>query len=227
MADANCYPNSVMLSCRDTARSVAFYRDVLGFQLKECWPDDKNPLWANLVLGGQSVMLGYVPSEQEATEGCAHGPEDKMNWWLERAKEFHASKTLGVGVQVYLAVDDVDGYYEEIKGRGAEPSMEPSTEFYGIRNFSVADPNGYQLMMYTAVAMTECQSCGMPLMDAEPGQMYCGYCTDESGKLRPYETVLEGTIQGYFMGMQKMERAEAEVAAKEHLAKMPAWAARS
>jgi hypothetical protein len=44
--------------------------------------------------------------------------------------------------------------------------------------------------------------------------------------LRPYEAILEGTIQGYFMGMQRMERAEAEVAAKEHLAKMPAWSLR-
>jgi hypothetical protein len=53
--------------------------------------------------------------------------------------------------------------------------------------------------------------------------MYCDYCTDEEGKLRSFEDVLEGTIQGYFMGMQKMERGEAEVAAKEMLAKMPAW----
>ena len=74
--------------------------------------------------------------------------------------------------------------------------------------------------------MESCQSCGMPLSDAEPGQMYCQYCTDEQGQLRTYETVLEGTIQGYFMGMQKMSREEAELAAREHLAKMPAWQGR-
>ena len=45
----------------------------------------------------------------------------------------------------------------------------------------------------------------------------------DKGQLRPYEDILEGTITGYFMGMQNMERAEAEVAAKEHLGKMPAW----
>ena len=38
--------------------------------------------------------------------------------------------------------------------------------------------------------------------------------------------VFEGTVAGYFMAMQKLERAEAEVAAKEHLAKMPAWVGR-
>ena len=46
----------------------------------------------------------------------------------------------------------------------------------------------------------------------------------DAGKLKPYTAVLEGTIQGDFMGMQTMERAAAEVAANEHLAKMPAWA---
>jgi hypothetical protein len=63
----------------------------------------------------------------------------------------------------------------------------------------------------------------MPLKDAAPGVMYCGYCTDSSGKLKPYDQVLEGTTQGYFMAMQKMPRPQAEKAAKDHLAKMPAW----
>ena len=53
--------------------------------------------------------------------------------------------------------------------------------------------------------------------------MYCQYCVDERGQLKPYSQVLEGTVAGYFMGMQKMERSAAERAAKEHLSKMPAW----
>jgi hypothetical protein len=27
----------------------------------------------------------------------------------------------------------------------------------------------------------------MPLTDARPGEMYCNYCVDEKGQLRPYE----------------------------------------
>jgi len=49
---------------------------------------------------------------------------------------------------------------------------------------------------------------------------------DAKGQLKPYEQVFEGTVTGYFMGMQKMARKEAEKAAREHLAKMPAWANR-
>ncbi|MFT7486989.1 MAG: hypothetical protein ACI9F9_002847, partial [Candidatus Paceibacteria bacterium] len=76
---------------------------------------------------------------------------------------------------------------------------------------------------YSPIQMTSCQSCGVPLADAIEGQMYCEHCTDDRGQLHPFEAILEGTITGYFMGMQKMERAAAEVAAKEHLLKMPAW----
>ena len=102
----------------------------------------------------------------------------------------------------------------------------PKDQFYGQREFSVRDPGGYRLCFYAPITMESCQSCGMPMADAEPAQMYCGYCTDEKGKLRPYEQVLEGTVTGYFMGMQKLPRADAEKAAKAHLAKLPAWAGR-
>ncbi|MEM7305911.1 MAG: hypothetical protein AAF682_04540 [Planctomycetota bacterium] len=43
------------------------------------------------------------------------------------------------------------------------------------------------------------------------------------GRAEPYEEVFKGTVTGFFMGMQKMERSPPEAAAKEHLARMPAW----
>jgi hypothetical protein len=51
-------------------------------------------------------------------------------------------------------------------------------------------------------------------------------CADEKGKLKSYEQALEGTATGYFMAMQKMPREKALAAAKEHLAKYPAWKSR-
>ena len=100
------------------------------------------------------------------------------------------------------------------------------SQFYGIRDFVIEDPSGYRLVFYTAIKMTECQSCGMPMKDAKPGEMYCQHCTDESGQLRSYEQVLEGTKRGYFMQMQGMQAAEAETAARDHLSKMKAWTSR-
>jgi len=216
------HPLEIMLTSNDVPKSIAFYRDVLGFELEASWPDEKNPMWANLVLDGQSVMLGC---NMEPKEEHCQGDAATLGWWSDRHAAFNKN-TPGAGVLVYLRVGDVDGYHATIKDRGAAPILAPTSQFYGIREFPIADPDGYQLMFYTPIKVENCQSCGMPLTDAAPGQMYCGYCTDDNGKLKPYEQVLEGTIQGYFMGMQKMERAEAEPAAKAMLAKMPAWSAR-
>jgi len=216
---------AIGLTCRDMPASLEFYREKLGFTMKESWPDEAAPMWCNLLLGGQSVMLGAAMDPEQVRAMCGGDPGDEAIY-VGLAKAFQEHKA-GVGVSFYLEVDDVDAYDREIRGRGVEPLRDgPKTQFYGIRESIVDDPDGYRLVFYTPVAMESCQSCGMPLQDAQPGQMYCGYCTDEHGTLRPYEQVLEGTITGYFMGMQKLERAAAEEAAKEHLAKMPAWIGR-
>ncbi|HED66538.1 MAG TPA: hypothetical protein ENJ09_13410 [Planctomycetes bacterium] len=213
---------SVGLTCKDMKASVGFYREKLGFEMKESWPDAENPMWANMVLGGQSVMLGQATPPEKVGEMCA-GDEEALAIHTGLATDFRDNLP-GAGVTIYLQVPDIDAYFGEITGRGVETDCKPKTEFYGIRNVFLRDPDGYRLVMFTPVTMESCQSCGMPLTDAEPGQMYCDYCTDEEGKLRPFEQVFEGTVTGFFMGMQKMDRESAEKAATEHLSKMPAWA---
>lgn len=218
-SDQQCAAMSVMLTAKDVSKSIAFYRDVLGFTLKEVWPDEGNAQWCSLSLGTQSLMLGAAPEEGAVCSdaGDEHG---------EFSKTLYASwrdNKPGAGVVTYLAVDDVDAFYETVKSKGALPRYSPKTQFYGIRDFAVLDPDGYCLIFYAIATLQSCGSCGMPLTKAVPGQMYCEHCTDDAGKLRSWDEVFEGTVTGYFMGMQKMERAEAEVAAKEHLTKMPAW----
>lgn len=225
MSEKNCSPNSVSFTVRDCAKTLAFYRDKLGFELRECWPDEKKPMWANVVLGGQSVMFGAAMKPEDVGKMCG-GDAAKEKYWRAQADRF-AKNEPGVGVQVYLMVPDVDAYAAKLEKNGVQLVLKPATQFYGLRDTCVADPDGYTLVFYTPVAMSSCQSCGMPLADAKPGQMYCSYCTDDKGLLRPYEQVFEGTVSGYFMGMQKMPRNEAEKAAREHLKKMPAWSARS
>jgi hypothetical protein len=132
----------------------------------------------------------------------------------------------GAGVYVYVQVADVDAHHARAAQKLARGLAAPQSQFYGIREYEIEDPDGYRLMMYTPIAMTSCQSCGMPMKDARAGEMYCAYCTDEQGRLKGYDVVLEGTTTGYFMAMQKMKRPEAEKAARAHLAKMPAWAGR-
>lgn len=216
------YPNTVMIICRDMKASVAFYRDQLGFELKEAWPTQEDPHWANLVMDKQSLMLS-CNTEPEG-EACEHDPAAAERW-KESLSELRGS-TPGAGVYFYLMVPDVDAYYAEVTAKGVATQDEPKNQFYGLRDFPLRDPDGYRFQVYQPIQMESCQSCAMPLAEAAPGQMYCGHCTDDAGQLRSYEQVFEGTVTGYFMGMQKMERAEAEAAAREHLAKMPAWMGR-
>lgn len=217
-------PNSTMLTCKDVRASIAFYRDVLGFQVDEAWPDKNNPMWASLSLRGQVVMLGGAMKEEQLNSPqCAQATPEERAFWAEQIKEFREHRP-GVGILSYFAVEDADAFHRDVLARGARPRTKPVSQFYGIRDFLIEDPSGYRLVFYHPIKLSECQSCGMPLKDAVAGQMYCQYCTDETGSLRSYEQVLEGTITGYFMGMQKMGRSEADTAARAHLSKMPAWA---
>jgi uncharacterized glyoxalase superfamily protein PhnB len=224
MSERKHDPMSVMLTCRAMPKSLAYFRDTLGFEVEACWPDEQQPMWANLMLGTQSVMLGQAMPADAAGKFCANDPAAEQRF-REMAADLAQNKS-GVGVGIYVMVPDVDAYHARLKQKGARILSEPKTQFYGIREMQVSDPDGFLFQFYSPVKLANCQSCGMPLTDAKEGQMYCSYCTDAQGRLKPYETVLEGTTSGYFMGMQKMARADAEKAARAHLAKMPAWSAR-
>jgi uncharacterized glyoxalase superfamily protein PhnB len=218
------FPISVILTVRDAKATLAFYREKLGFQLENCWPDEKNPMWANLMLDGQSVMIGQWFPEEEVKKWCGDGDPAEVEHKLRESREFKAGKP-GLGITTYIMVPDIDAWHATVTKKGVQVFGKPKTQFYGIREVLMKDPDGYNFTFYSPVKLDNCQSCGMPLKDAKPGAMYCGYCVDEKGKLKPYEAILEGCISGYFIPMQKMSRPQAEKAARELLAKQPAWAA--
>jgi len=224
MAERQQYPLTVMLTARDMKKETKFLTETLGFTMGEAWPDRENPMWANFLLDRQSVMVGALMSPDDAAKMCA-GDEGALTYMKTLHDEFQANRP-GVGVMIYIEVRDVDAYHARVAAKYLEHVSKPKTQFYGQREFALQDPEGYRFMFYTPVKMAQCQSCGMPLADAKPGQMYCPYCADEKGNLKPYETIFEGTVSGYFMGMMKMSRADAEKAARERLKKMPAWAGR-
>lgn len=223
MGDHQYFPLSVLLQTKDMRQSMAFLRDVLGFTFDMAWPDGPEPVWANFHLDNQSVMLGAVTSKEAANSMCAGDAEAMVE--ANRIREAMAKHPAGIGVVIYMKVADVDAYHATLRDRGVKTLSTPKTQFYGQRDFSVRDPNGYQFTFYSPVSLSSCQSCGMPLADKK-GAMYCQHCTDAKGHLKPFERVLEGTTVGYFMGMKKLPRAEAEKAARAHLASMPAWQGR-
>ena len=60
-----------LLMVYDMRRSVAFYRDVLGFEVVQTWEPDGHLYWAQLKLGGAVMMLN---AEYEDDQRPPHHP---------------------------------------------------------------------------------------------------------------------------------------------------------
>ena len=111
----------------DVARSIAFYRDQLGMQMGMSVPDQPPYVFASVVHGPVEIFF----NAREAV-----------------AEDFPQMLTHGIGgaLSLYLEVDDVDGLYRDLSAKGVKIVMEPKTQFYGMREFMIADPDGWLLM---------------------------------------------------------------------------------
>ena len=73
-----------------------------------------------------------------------------------------------------------------------------------------------------------CASCGMPLEKKEDfalsdsKQAYCRYCTDDKGKLLPFDKILKMNTD-YYVQSQGITPEAAAKMAKDLLKTLPAW----
>jgi uncharacterized glyoxalase superfamily protein PhnB len=63
-------------------------------------------------------------------------------WRDNSAIHFVRNDGSPTGVHLFQWVKDVDAYFREILGRGAEITMEPTNQPYGIRELGLRDING-------------------------------------------------------------------------------------
>ena len=118
-----------LLEVFDLPASIAFYRDVLGFELvsgDESW-------WCMLKLGEATLMLNtaYEDYERPAV------PEPA------RARG-HADTSL------YFSSPDPDEVYAHLR-RKDWTATEPVVTTYGMRQVSTKDPDGFQLFFLCPV----------------------------------------------------------------------------
>ncbi len=198
---------SPLLAVRNMKEAIEFYKNSFGFKMGMAFPDANNPEYVDLSKDGMVLML--IPAENH---GISH--EEKF----------------GIGVYLYMQIDgDIDEYYEELKKKGVEIAVDIKDESYGVRDFTVEDPDGYKLT-FNQISKTvkNCMSCGMPMAKREdfggvnPANIYCVNCSNPDGSLKSYDEVLNGTVS-FMMMSQNMDRETAERATKEHMSKMPAW----
>lgn len=111
-------PNLVV---RDIAASTAFYRDVLGFSVKQTVPDGPPFVFVWLERDGVQVFL----NDRKTVE----------------AELPAAAKSIG-GSGLFLIVDGLDAMHAAVASK--TPLVMPlKTQFYGMREFAVADPDGH------------------------------------------------------------------------------------
>ncbi len=198
---------SPTLAVRDMKETIEFYKNSLGFKMGMAFPDANNPEYADLSKDGMVLM--FIPAEN-----IGIGSEEK----------------LGIGVNLYMQIDgDIDECYDELKRKDVNIVFDIKDEPFGIRDFTVEDINGYKLTFNRPSKTTKnCMSCGMPMVKPEdfgggnPANIYCVHCSNPDGSLKSYDEVLQGMIS-FMMTSQNMDSETAGKAAKEYMAKMPAW----
>jgi len=127
-------PNLVVA---DIDRSVAFYRDVLGFALTGSVPDAPPFAFAWMQRDGVSVFLNTVASVSEHP-GLA-------------ARAIGGTNTMYIALEADTAEAGVDALFDAVRAR-ASVIMPLTTQFYGMREFGVEDPDGYVIFVGQRVA---------------------------------------------------------------------------
>lgn len=125
------------LFVRDVQRSLAYYRDVLGFEVKGEWTPEGQPTsWGWVALGECQVMFNSLPSAYEGpyAKDVMFQKQLELNRW-------------GVGVALFFrdAVPDIDAYFKRVREAGAVVVEMPATKPYGWYQFLIEDLDGYRL----------------------------------------------------------------------------------
>lgn len=122
MAHIVC-PVSRHLSVADVERSIAFYRDVLGFVPHAVPRGDDLPALAEVVSGPARIQISTELTARDSTG-------------VERPR--------GAAI-IYLETDDVAGMRQEVVRRGGAPSELEKVNWIKMRVFQIADPDGHTL----------------------------------------------------------------------------------
>ena len=114
----------------DPEASLAFYRDVLGFEVR-------NDVGYE---GMRWITLG--PSGQPGTSVVLYPPTADPGITEEEGRTIAEMMAKGTFASIVLATADVDGTFEQVQASGAEVAQEPIDQPYGVRDCAFRDPAG-------------------------------------------------------------------------------------
>ena len=114
----------------DAEASLAFYRDILGFEVR------------NDVGRGEMRWITVGPPGQPGTSIVLHPPAVDPGVTDEERRTVREMMAKGTYAIITLATDDLDGTFERLQASDAEVVQEPTEQPYGVRDCAFRDPAG-------------------------------------------------------------------------------------
>jgi uncharacterized glyoxalase superfamily protein PhnB len=130
--------NASFLAQNDPDAALAFYRDVLGFEVR------------NDVGYGGKRWITVGPAGQPQTSIVLYPPEASPGVTDDERRtiaEMMAKGTFGI---ILLASKDLDATFEQLQAKKADVVQEPTDQPYGVRDCAVRDPAGNMIRIQQA-----------------------------------------------------------------------------
>lgn len=110
--------------------SLAFYRDTLGFEVR------------NDVEYGGMHWITVGPTGQPGTSIVLYPPEATPGLNDDERNLIAEMMAKGTFASINLASPDVNGVFDRLQATGAEVVQEPTDQPYGVRDCAFRDPSG-------------------------------------------------------------------------------------
>ncbi|MFF7990971.1 VOC family protein [Kitasatospora xanthocidica] len=114
----------------DPEASLAFYRDLLGFEVR------------NDVGGGAMRWITVGPAGQPGVSLVLEPPAIDPGVTEEERRTITEMMAKGTYARLVLGTPDLDGLFDRLKSGGAELVQEPAEQQWGVRDCAFRDPAG-------------------------------------------------------------------------------------
>jgi len=114
----------------DPDASLAFYRDMLGFEVR------------NDVGGGAMRWITVGPVGQPGVSIVLEPPTPGPGFTEDERRTVAEMMAKGTYARVTLGAADLDGVFAKVRAAGAEVAQEPTEQPYGVRDCAFRDPAG-------------------------------------------------------------------------------------
>jgi len=122
--------HSTFLPHVDPDASLAFYRDVLGFEVR------------GDVGYGDMRWITVGPVDQPGTSIVLEPPYADPGVTEDERRTVTEMMAKGTFLRIVLATDDLDATFAQVQATGAEVVQEPTVQPYGVRDCAFRDPAG-------------------------------------------------------------------------------------